>query len=176
MTQTNQSSCRIISSWLIVSALVLSSAVINDKIIPKKNVSLSFVLNFSIVHIVQPGVTFPEICTKTLLSFCLWKLEQDVLLSFFVYHLSNEATKQTKTDLGVGGLGQTVIAGWKIFLCRKILLQQEFKLSETESSSTGKSYKKCVEECVKNSIQLLHYSIWAHWQTYIAVLHLFSYF
>lgn len=36
--------------------------------------------------------------------------------------------------------------------------------------------KKSVEECVKISIKLLHYSIWAHCHTYLAVLHLFCYF
>lgn len=159
MTQTNQSSCRIISSWLNVSALVVSPAVLNNKIIPKKKCQP---LLFSVLHfspLFNLGLHFRKSAQKHYYQICLWKLEQDVLLNFLMYQLSNEVTKCAfipKTDLGVGGLGQTVVAGWKFFLCRKILLKQEFSLSETESSSTGKSYKKC--------------------HTYLAVLHLFCYF
>lgn len=65
--------------------------------------------------------------------------------------ISNDATEcfYNQTDLRIGSLRQTVVAGWKIFLRRQILLKQELKLSEIERSfgNGRKGYKtsKCAQ-------------------------------
>lgn len=82
--------------------------------------------------------------TMTKISYSLHKKNKfDVYLLKNIYHHSNkwiwegfpmmpESAFTTKTDLCVGRFRQTVIAGWKIFLCRQILLKQELILSGRE--------------------------------------------